>query len=364
MRIKKTILGLIAFGFTSLTAHADGLGLGNADLEARIATLESLVIQLQAQIDGNASAITATEDTLQYVSVIDGELNGVVGPHFIIEGANVHVRSGAGTTGEGCNAFNAVDCPTRTGLGNLIVGYNETRPLVWDPTGLCASDPDAQDPEKNGRSICTRRDGAHHLVVGQGNNFVGHGGAVMGLFNEAKGSHTTVTGGRENSASGPYSSVAGGVQNIASSSLSSVSGGWGNRADGAASSVSGGENNVASGESSSVAAGQQNIASGSFSAVSGGNFNTAGGEAATVGGGNGNSAGGPWSTVSGGEANQANSFGSVVSGGRANAAQGDISAVSGGFENEAWGLSTSISGGKNKKAITEGCTVGDSGADC
>lgn len=393
MRIRKIIVGLVLFLSASLNAHAEGLALGGANLEDRIAALESLVFQLQSQINdygaaiannaqgvsgnsaaiannaqgvsGNSAAISAADNVLQFASVVYGDLNGVTGPHFIIEGANVHVRSGAGSTGEGCFAGNATDpeCGNRTGLGNLIVGYNEPRPSSWDPEYRCASDPDAQDPE-TGRSICVRRDGAHHLVVGQGNNFVGHGGTVMGLFNEAKGSHTTVTGGRENTASGPYASVSGGVQNNASRSSSSVSGGWGNRADGAASSVSGGENNVASGFISSVVAGQQNIASGSFSAVSGGNFNTAGGEAATVGGGNGNSAGGPWSTVSGGEANQANNFGSVVSGGRANASQGEISAVSGGSNNVAWGRSTSISGGVDKQAHTEGCTVGDNGADC
>jgi len=354
MIIRKSVLGIVLCGLLSMNASANGLALGKAELENRIAALESLVIELQAQIDSNANK-------LQHVSVTDGDLNGVAGPHFIIEGANVHVRSGADSTGEGCNAFTAIDCPTRTGLGNLIIGYNEPRPPGWDPTGLCASDPDAQD--EFGRSICTRREGAHHLVVGVGNNFVGHGGTVLGLFNEVKGSHATVTGGRENAAA-QYASVSGGVRNVASTSLSSVSGGWGNRADGVASSVAGGEYSVASGYISSVAAGQQNIASGSFSAVSGGNFNTAGGEAATVGGGNGNSAGGPWSTVSGGEANQANSFGSVVSGGRANASQGDISAVSGGFNNVAWGRSTSISGGVDKQAHAEGCTVGDNGADC
>lgn len=341
---------------------------GDGRLQARITELETLVIYLQRQmkenasnisgnstaiasntvgISGNAAAIGGAQNVLQYVHVDDGELNGVTGPHFIIEGANVHVRSGAESTGEGCNSGSAVACPTRTGLGNLIIGYNEPRPVTWDPNGECAIDPDATNPD--GVSICTQRNGAHHLVVGQGHNFIGHGGAVMGLTNEAKGSHTTVLGGRFNSATGTYSSVSGGQMNAATSFSSSVSGGWMNRADGPLGSVSGGYLNVASGESSTV---------------SGGNFNIAGGEAATVGGGNGNSAGGPWSTVSGGEANQANTFGAVVSGGRANAAQGAISAVSGGINNVAWGASSSISGGQNKSADDNFCTIGDNDGDC
>lgn len=286
---------------------ADGApdgNLGTPGLEKRIAELESLVAELSQR--------------LQYVTVIEGEINGVAGPHFVIEGANVHVRSGAGSTGEGCGAGTAVNCPTRTGLGNLIVGYNEPRPSGWDPDLLCASDPDAQDPV-TGRSICTRREGAHHLVVGQGNNFIGHGGTVMGLFNEAKGSHTTVTGGRENAARGPYSSVSGGVQNVASRSLSSVAGGWGNQANGAASSVSGGQYNVASGESSSV---------------------------------------------SGGQDNEAGNFAATVSGGINSLALGSYSAVSGGDSNIARGAGSSVSGGQWKTANSDFCTVGDNGVDC
>ena len=356
MERNKIVLGVVLFGLMFSKAHADGLSLGTANLEERIAVLEGLVIQLQQQIENsgtaiagnaqdiasngtaiagnaqaiasngtaiagnaqaiasNGSSIAAANNVLQYVSVVNAELNGVAGPHFIIEGVNVHVRSGYGSTGEGCNAFNAIDCPTRTGLGNLIVGYNEPRNL--DTENVCASDPDAQD--EFGRSICVRREGAHHLVVGVGNNFVGHGGAVLGLFNEVKGSHATVTGGRENAAT-QYASVSGGVRNVASRSLSSVSGGWGNRADGSASSVSGGKFNTASGEASSVSGGTDNLA---------GNF------AATV------------------------------SGGINSLALGSFSAVSGGDSQIANGTGSSISGGQMKTANAPFCTVGDNGTDC
>ena len=101
MRIQKIILGLILCGSASLNAYAEGNSLGNSELNERIAALERI---------------------LQYVTVVEGEINGVAGPHLIIEGVNVHVRSGAGSTGEGCSAGNATDCSTRTGLGNLIVG--------------------------------------------------------------------------------------------------------------------------------------------------------------------------------------------------------------------------------------------------
>lgn len=330
MKIHRILVGIVLYGSMSLNASAQGLVLETAELEKRIEALEAV---------------------LQYVTVVDGEINGVAGPHFIIEGANVHVRSGAGSTGEGCNGLNATDpnCGNRSGLGNLIIGYNEPRPAAWDPENRCASDPDAKDPDHGDRSICTQRGGAHHLVVGQGNNFVGHGGVVLGLFNEAKGSHTTVTGGRENSASSRYSSVSGGVQNIASRPISSISGGYANRADGPVSSVLGGENNVAAGYASTVGAGLNNIASGAHSVVSGGIYSDAVGPGSAVSGGAGNKANGGHSSVSGGEYNEANNFASSVSGGSYNRANGERS---------------SVSGGQGKVATGNDCVIGDSGIVC
>ena len=377
MRIKKTILGLIAFGFTSLTAHADGLGLGNADLEARIATLESLVMQLQAQIDGNAAAITATEDTLQaqidgnataitatgntlqaridsnaaaitatedtlqYVSVIDGELNGVVGPHFIIEGANVHVRSGAGSTSEWCSGQD-FDCPSRTGLGNLIIGYNEPREPWIDgiadgeyvaqqtngvhasTADLCAAIPAFRDID--GFPLCDRREGSHGLIIGRWNNNMGHANFVAGLANDVGGHYVSVTGGQQNSATANYSVVSGGLLNRAYGFGSSVSGGY--------------YNMTGLGIDSGL---------GRFASVSGGAFNVGEGEKSSVSGGVGNLAAGVTSSVSGGEYNRTLNFSSAISGGSYNNAVGERS---------------SITGGAQRSADANDCHLGDNGDDC
>lgn len=341
MRIKKTILGLIAFGFTSMTAHADGLALGNADLEARIATLESLVIQLQAQIDGNAAAITATEDTLQYVSVIDGELNGVVGPHFIIEGANVHVRSGAGSTSERCFGPD-FDCPSRTGLGNLIIGYNEAREPWIDVLSkgeyvaqqtngahastdtLCAADPAFRDID--GLPLCDRREGSHGLIMGRWNNNMGHANFVAGLANDVGGHFVAVIGGQQNSATANYSVVSGGLLNRAYGFGSSVSGGY--------------YNMTGLGIDSGL---------GRFASVSGGTFNVGEGEKSSVSGGAGNLAAGGTSSVSGGEYNRTLNFSSAISGGSYNNAVGERS---------------SITGGAHRSADADDCHLGDNGDDC
>jgi len=341
MRIKKTILGLIAFGFTSLTAHADGLALGNADLEARIAALESLVIQLQAQIDGNATAITATEDTLQYVSVIDGELNGVVGPHFIIEGANVHVRSGAGLTSEGCFGPD-FDCLSRTGLGNLIIGYNEPREPWIDVLSeggyvaqqtngahastdtLCAADPAFRDID--GLPLCDRREGSHGLIMGRWNNNMGHANFVAGLANDVGGHFVAVIGGQQNSATANYSVVSGGLLNRAYGFGSSVGGGF--------------YNMTGLGIDSGL---------GRHASVSGGAFNVGEGEKSSVTGGVGNLAAGMHSSISGGEYNRTLNF---------------SSAISGGNNNSAFGERSSITGGAQRSADANDCHLGDNGDDC
>ena len=355
MKIGKTILGLIICGLASSTAYADGIGLGKANLEARIEALESLVIQLQSQINNsntviaenaadistNSDSIAANDDVLQYASVVEGELNGVVGPHFIFNGVNVHVQSGAGTTGENCTGQD-FDCEFRTGLGNLIIGYNEPRQPWIDGFGsyvaeqtsgayastteLCAplAQPDFRDID--GFPLCDRREGSHGLVVGRWNNNMGHANFVAGLANDVGGHFVSITGGQQNSATGNYSAVTGGLLN---------------RAYGFGSSVGGGFHNIAGLDS--------DPSRGRFASVSGGTFNVAEGEK---------------SSVSGGQDNFAGGFASSVSGGINSLALGFVSSVSGGDTHVASGAGSSISGGQMKTADADFCTVGDNGTDC
>jgi hypothetical protein len=189
-------------------------------------------------------------DLAPYITVEPGTLQGLAGPHVVLTGANVHVRSGAGTT------FNA------NGRGNLIVGYNEMR-----------------------ASTETERTGSHTVVVGPGHKWTSWGGLVAGSRNTVSGSHSSVSGGYNSTASGSYSSVNGGFSSNASGSYSSVSGGFSNIALGDRSSVSGGSNNAASGSYSSVSGGRLNAASGSYSSVSGGSNNAAVGNYSSVSGG-------------------------------------------------------------------------------
>jgi hypothetical protein len=162
---------------------------------------------------GLAQRVAALEDLLKHFSREDNEV--------FLTGANLHIVNGLGST----DCFNEEqeqeipDCPNS--LGNLIVGYNESRvPL-------------------DGEDI---RTGSHNVVVGELNNFSRFGGLVVGRFNTSSGDFAVVSGGGGNTASGRIAVVSGGSGNTASGDLSVVSGGGANTASGEVAAVSGGQN--------------------------------------------------------------------------------------------------------------------------
>lgn len=110
------------------------------------------------------------------------ELNGVIGPHILFSGVNVHVRNGSGVTDNNNAPYQ--------GLGNLVVGYNEFLPGV-------------------------SRNGSHNLVGGGMNSFSSVGGMVFGFQNAISGQYASVLGGNVNTAMGPRSTVYGGWNNMA-----------------------------------------------------------------------------------------------------------------------------------------------------
>lgn len=182
------------------------------DLDARVDALEATVAQfdpstllatlesMQRQIEGmNVSALNTRMTDLEtvlnakmadlntkvdnsvvpnlknYVEVKTGDINGVKGPHLVFRGVNVHVQSGTGATAD-----------ATSGLGNLIIGYNEQA-----------------SPELS-------RLGAHNLVGGSQNGFSSYGGLVFGFGNKITGTYASAAGGENNTASGISSSVLGG----------------------------------------------------------------------------------------------------------------------------------------------------------
>jgi hypothetical protein len=226
MRAKQVCIAasvaLIVFALAPVHAYGQG------SLAARVAALEA--------------AVAALRDKLASVTMESAEeINGLAGPHFIFTGVNVHIRSGSGAT---------ADDGTPTGLGNLIVGYNEP------PGGLVPGD----------------RGGAHTLVIGELHKFSSVGGLVAGTRNTVSGSSAVVSGGLGNTALGHFSSVCGGASNEASGELSTVSGGLNNTALGNLSSISGGRSNRAVGDGSSVSGGQLRSAVGDVDWVAGSLF--------------------------------------------------------------------------------------------
>ncbi|MBM3223259.1 MAG: hypothetical protein FJZ47_05585 [Candidatus Tectomicrobia bacterium] len=172
------------------------------------------------------------------------------GDNVVFEKCNVYIRSGSGKTDGEVN-----------GLGNLIIGYNES----------------------SGESI--KRTGSHNLVIGPEHAYASFGGLVAGRENTLGAPHASVTAGRLNTASGIGASVSGGSVNTASNDFASVSGGKSNEVKGLNASVSGGTSNTAQGDFAGVTGGSDNAANGFASSVSGGSGNVATGNYASVSGG-------------------------------------------------------------------------------
>jgi hypothetical protein len=224
---------------------------------------------VDAQPGGLPERVAALEDKFAAFT-FDAATNEVA-----IGGANLRIVNGLGTT------------DTANELGNLIVGYNESREGSME----CLTAP---------TSCQDTRTGSHNIVVGRLHNFSSFGGLVAGRFNEISGQFTSVSGGSFNTASGLNSSVSGGRLNTASAEIATVSGGFRNTASGSASSVGGGAFNRASASDSSVIGGAFNRANGATAAISGGQRNTASGVGSSVSGGENNTASGDESSVSGG----------------------------------------------------------------
>jgi hypothetical protein len=238
-----------------------------AALRAQVTSLQIIVSTLQSQVhslqDNNTTlqthlAVIQSNHALllgPFVSVDPNPQIGVIGPNIIFTGANIHIVSGSGRTDDNGNC---------TGLGNLIIGYDEDpamAPLGMQPPLLGPLD----------------RAGSHNLVLGPFNQFskTAFGGLVAGEANIISNAVATVTGGNLNAATGPEAAVTGGQANIASGWAASVSGGDDNTASGLFASVSGGLINTASGGYATVSGGELNISSAGESSVLGGVQNTA-----------------------------------------------------------------------------------------
>ena len=244
-----------------------------AEAEARIALTEGQIVQLENQLDaekaarliaegqllalidqekaerqaadetmladlGNVSLPESLSALADFVFVEYDSINGLAGPHVIFEGANFHVRSGYGATN---------DWGSLSGLGNLIIGYNEareyaTKDILDDTLGILAwncmplqdpwnfdsdSGPGMAVPGCPGSDTTvqqSRRAGSHNLIVGEYHNFNSYGGIIGGIFN-ATDEHAvgaSVLGGNFNLATHPLAMIVGGTGNRAHAHASTI----------------------------------------------------------------------------------------------------------------------------------------------
>ena len=301
-------------------SNIEGIG---ADLSAAFTDLADGLLTW-SRVESLPDLIARFEDETHFTSAVNG-----TGFDIFFEGVNLHVQNGQDSTW-GAPEGDPGD-GTPNGLGNIVVGYNESED--------CGS-------------ATPKHGGSHNVVIGSCHTYSNYGGLVAGHRNSVLAFGASASGGSGNTASGDYSSVCGGGANQAPGDWATVSGGQSNTASGELSSVSGGRINTASSRGSSVAGGVTNIASGTAAAVFGGSNNTSVGDYASVTGGAQNTASGTCSSVTGGRYNETNVNYTSVSGGSHNTAGGFYSSISGGRQNttEAGSIWTSISGGQNNVA--------------
>jgi hypothetical protein len=190
----------------------DSLQTTVALLQSQVSSLQRSNTTLQSEVTALQNELAAARSVLAlapYVRVDPNAEIGVIGPNIVFSGANIHIVSGSGATDDNLSKGESL-----TGLGNLIIGYNEdpANPAFrFSGTPLGPGD----------------RGGSHNLVIGRGHTFTkaAFGGLVAGEVNKISNSEASILGGGNNTASGVAASVLGGVGNTASGVAASVLGG-------------------------------------------------------------------------------------------------------------------------------------------
>ena len=207
-------LGVLSFSHVG-PAQAQSPGVNLAQLVAQVNALQGTVTSQGNTITSQAATISALQAKTAPLSVSNDPYAGGTNTLLTIKGVNVQIVDGKGSTN------------SRSGLGNLIIGYN-----------AAGNDQGSGDV----------RTGSHNLILGDYNNYESFGGLVAGSDNTVSGAYASITGGSGNTAAGIYASITGGAGNTASYYYASISGGESNTARGFAAAVSGGNSITQSSE--------------------------------------------------------------------------------------------------------------------
>jgi hypothetical protein len=190
--------------------NANFAALVNA-INAQQATIAALQSQLSSM--GNVAALNNVVQLVQ-VSHTDGDGHTNVYPTVQFHDVNVQIVNGMGSTS------------TSNGLGNLIIGYNES---FSGMPPFCSDgnyNADANTCYGHGVWAADQRTGSHNVIVGYGNSYSQYGGLSVGLLNILNGKSASVLG-RYNTASGDFASVTGGNDGTASGYAATLCGGGG-----------------------------------------------------------------------------------------------------------------------------------------
>jgi hypothetical protein len=240
----------------------------------------SEITSLQSQVTTLTSEVSALQSTLAGVTRSGNTL--------LLSGLNMQLESGVGSTTGSPN-----------GLGNLIIGYNES--------------PGTQT-------------GSGNLLLGTGQSFTSYGGIVAGNANTISGPFASVTGGSKNTARGVYSSISGGDANLASDPYATIAGGCANLAGAGTQPSDGSEKCPFSAGAEAMLGGDSNHALGTFAVAVGGCDNVAGTGVTPVLTGTCNDNDGV-QAVFGGTLNTASSAETSVSGGSGNTEETECQAI-------------------------------------
>lgn len=193
----------------------------------------------------SSEQIKTLKSILSCMSYVGTGIDGK--PTVRFEGCNVQVVAGAKET-------------ETTGVGNLVIGNDETPHTQSGSNNLVIGSPDQEYT------------GTGAIQGGFGNKTTGEDNVVFGGDNTSSGRFATVTGGQNNLASGYGASILGGEANTASNYYgeSTIAGGYDNTADAYRATVSGGVDNLADNEFAAVSGGEGNVASGKGASVAGG----------------------------------------------------------------------------------------------
>ena len=186
------------------------------DNNSRIAALEATVVNLQNAINSLNSRLTSVENNT--VLELDGllgysEFNGYPTAEF--RAVNLQINNGLSST-----------FSTPNGLGNIIIGFNETSAIAPE---FCSNPIYTDSVNCIGNGFLWERNvrrGSHNLVLGINNSYSNYGSYIGGFRNIVNAPYASVFAGFENEASGQNATISGGARNYANATRAHISGGW------------------------------------------------------------------------------------------------------------------------------------------